>query len=105
MILLHILSSDEKQATEFVDYLMEHKLILDAVMMEKVLVREKNEKGEIQSIRKTMILGKTKALLFVDIDNRLREKYKENMPVLYSIPIVNMDWEQANELISETISI
>lgn len=103
MILIHILSKDEDQAIEIVDFLMEEKLILDAVMMEKVFRREKNSEGVIETKEQTLIMGKTKALLFVDIDKRLRSKFKEKMPALYSIPIVNMDWEQANELINETV--
>jgi len=103
MILIHIVTKEEDQAIEIVDFLMEEKLILDAVMMEKVMRREKNKNGIIESVSETLILGKTKALLFNDIDHILREKYKETMPVLYSIPIVNMDWEQVNELINETV--
>ena len=107
MILLHIISKDEKQAAEIVDFLMEHSLILDAVMMEKVMVRKKGAGGKIETHRHTIILGKTKALLFVEIDKRLRVKYpdKEMMPVLYSIPIVNMDWEQVDELMCETARV
>jgi uncharacterized protein involved in tolerance to divalent cations len=105
MILIHILSGDENQAIEIVDYLMEQKLILDSMMMERVKVRKKSNDGKINTFQQTLILGKTKSLLFVEIDNRLREKYKDSMPVLYSIPIVQMDWEQANELISQTARV
>ncbi len=35
-------------------------------------------------------------------DGLLREKYKNNVPVLYSTPIVNMDLEQSETLIEET---
>ena len=50
-------------------------------------------------------MGKTKALLFNTIDELLREKYPNNMPTLFSIPIVHMDWEQADELVKETAKI
>lgn len=93
MILLHIISDQEEQANEIVDFLIEENLILEAVLLEKVSVRKKEG-----STNQTLIMGKTKALLFNTIDSLLREKYKEKIPVIYSLPIVNMDWEQSKSL-------
>jgi hypothetical protein len=42
--------------------------------------------------------GKAKVYEKLD-DNESAEKYKDNIPVLYSVPIVNMDWEQSRILI------
>ena len=50
-------------------------------------------------------MAQTKGLLFDKIDRRLRGLYKQNMPVLYSVPIVNMDWEQADLLKAQTAKI
>lgn len=105
MIVIHIVAKGEKQAVEIVDFLVENKLILNAVMIEKAVVRSKNQEGELESITQTLIMGKTKALLFNTIDQDLREKYPSDMPVLYSVPIVNMDWEQADELVKETAKV
>jgi len=93
MILLHILSNEEDQANDIVDFLTEENLILEAVLLEKVSVRKKEGNSN-----QTLIMGKTKALLFNTIDIMLKEKYKEKMPVIYSLPIVNMDWEQSKNL-------
>ncbi|MCG8308685.1 MAG: hypothetical protein MI975_14930 [Cytophagales bacterium] len=105
MILLHVIANQEKQAIEVADFLMEQKLILDAVILEKVTVRERLKKGVFETFQNTMVMGKTKALLFPQIDRKLRKKYPENMPLLYSVPIVDMNWEQANKLISETAKV
>lgn len=105
MILLHVITSDEKQAMEIADFLINEKLILDAVVFEKVTVRKKNDEGELMTISNTLMMGKTKALLFNYIDTKLRKKYKNNMPELYSLAIVNMDWEQSNLLISKTAKV
>lgn len=43
-------------------------------------------------------MAKTKALLFNHINLLLKQKYIENMPVLYSLPVLNMEFEQANQL-------
>tara|TARA_B100000809_G_C15127922_1_gene527083 strand:+ start:144 stop:458 length:315 start_codon:yes stop_codon:yes gene_type:complete len=100
MILLHIISDDEEQAIEIANFLIEKDLILDATLLEKVSLRKKIN-NKIESLNKTLIMGKTKALLFDAINELLKEKYKENMPVMYSLPIIFMDWEQSKELANE----
>jgi hypothetical protein len=101
MILLHIISEEEQQALEIVDFLMEENLLLEAVCLEKVLVRKKNKLGNPESVKQTLIMGKTKALLFNAIAQTLQDKYQENCPVIYSVPIVQMDWEQSKQLVNE----
>jgi len=105
MILLHVLTECHNQAVEIADYLIEKKMILDAVIMEKVTTRRVDKSGKLQTVKQTLIMGKTKALLFNDIDAELRIKYPDNMPVLYSLAIVNMDWEQSNLLINNTAKV
>lgn len=104
MILLHIISDEEEQAIEITDFLIENNLILDAVLLEKVAVRKK-EKGTPKSTSQTLVMGKTKALLFSTIDQLLKEKYGSKMPIIYSTPIVHMDWEQSKELVNEVAKI
>lgn len=105
MIQLHIISDEEEQAIEIVDYLMEENLILEAVVLEKVSVRKKTSEGKPESTTKTLVMGKTKALLFNTIDQLLKDKYQEQMPIIYSMPIVHMDWEQSKELVNEVTKI
>jgi uncharacterized protein involved in tolerance to divalent cations len=105
MILLHIITDDNDQAVEIADFLIKEKLMLSAAILENISGRRRTSDDEIQSIRQTLIIGKTKALLFNTIDEHLRKKYKEHMPIIYSLPIVNMDWEQANELIQGTTKV
>jgi len=105
MIIIHIICKEESQAIEIADFLIDKKLILDAVVLDRVSIREKNRQGKFVTIRQALMMGKTKGLLFQEIDRQLRLKFVENMPVLYSVPIVDMDWEQANVLISETAKV
>ncbi len=102
MILIHIVPQNNSEADEIVDLLVERKLILNAMIHENIRVRQKGDSGKIENFNRTLIVGKTKALLFNTIDELLREKYGKNMPVLYSLAIVHMDWEQAEELVQET---
>ncbi len=105
MILLHVITGDSAQAIEIADFLVEEKLLLNPIIQEQSTGRKKMNNGGFESIPQVLLMGKTKALLFNTIDKKLREKYSDNMPILYSLPIVYMDWEQANELIEETTKI
>lgn len=105
MILVHIVTNTENQAIEIADSLIEKKLIFDAMIFEKIMIRKRVDGSSFESVKKVLAIGKTKALLFNDIDKLLREKYKDRVPDLYSLPIVNMDWQLAMELVSETTKI
>ncbi len=105
MILIHIVSNDETQANEIVDFLTIEKLVLDAVLFEKVTVRKRDKLGVLQNEQQIMIMAKTKALLFNHIDTLLQQKYSKNMPTIYSLPILNMDFNQVNELVNETAKV
>ncbi len=105
MILIHIITDNEDKAIEIADFLNEEKLILNSMILENVSIRKRLENGTSRSTDQILIMGKTKALLFNTIDKKLRKKYRNEMPILYSLPIINMDWEQADELIKETIPV
>lgn len=105
MVLIHIVTNTEEQAIEITDLLIERKLILNALLIEKANMRKRLKDGTFETHPQTLVIGKTKGLLFNDIDLLLREKYGDNMPTLYSIAIVNMDWDQADELMAETLKI
>lgn len=104
MILIHIVTESKQQADEITEFLINEKLILNAFITEDLFHRKKTGE-EISNVKSVLIMGKTKALLFNTIDELLREKYPNNMPTLFSIPIVHMDWEQADELVKETAKV
>lgn len=103
MILIHIVTSEEKQAWEMVDFLEGEKLIIDSLVINTMSRIRKNLDTSTQG--QYLILGKTKALLFDLIDKPLREKYKNNLPSIFSTPIVNMDWDQRIELKEKTAKV
>ena len=105
MVLIHIITKYPERAYEIADLLIEQKLLLDAVIDDKVFVREKHECGEFRTDVRIRLMGRTKALLFDEIDKKLRETYPDDMPLLYSVPIVHMDWEQSDQLISNTAKV
>ncbi len=105
MVLLHVITNDTNQTDEIVDQLITQKLLLSGITIEDVNVKKMGHEGNIISEKQSLIMGTTKALLFNKIDAFLRDKYPDNVPTVYSIPIVNMDWEQADQLVKETKAI
>lgn len=104
MIQLSICSNDLSQVEEIAGMLLKEKLIVSVrIYSEMRLLELKN--GEIEESKVYQMTGKTKALLFPAIDKRIRERYADNIPEIYSLAIVNMDWEQADALISETAKV
>lgn len=101
MILVHILTNDQKLGEEIADFLVTDRLVVDALITSGVK-RSRNDSGEVISETQTLIRGKTKALLFDTIDQILKKKYGSRLPTIYSVPIVHMDWEQSAELREQT---
>ncbi len=101
MILVHILTNDEQLGEEIADFLVEDRLVVDALVT-KGVKRARDLAGKVVSENQILIRGKTKALLFDTIDKILKEKYGARLPTLYSVPIVHMDWDQSAELREQT---
>jgi hypothetical protein len=98
MILIHILSSSNEQIDEIIDLLEKENLILEPIVLEKVYLRKKSQSGAFENENQYLLMAKARALLFSKIEYLLKKKYKENIPDLYSLPIVNMDWKKADQL-------
>lgn len=105
MIQLNIISKSHKQADELVQILIKKNLAINVFKIDGLISAVSNKEGINYHQGNTMITGQTKALLFNKIDQLIRSKYKKDMPLVYSLAIVNMDWEQADLLIQETIKV
>ncbi|MFS4468718.1 hypothetical protein [Maribacter sp. 2210JD10-5] len=105
MILAHIIVRDKEQAMEIASCLTRKKLILNAGISVKEVFELNKRTKKLERKEQTLIIGKTKALLFAEINNALKTKYKETMPWLYAIPIVYMDEEQTIFLRANTAKI
>jgi len=103
MILLHIGTHDENQCNEIIDFLEDEKLIVDALIIETV--RRTRKAGETKKSPYFLILAKTKALLFNSVDQLMIDNYPDNLPSIYSTPIVNMDWDQTKDLREMTAKV
>ena len=104
MIQLVIASESKEQLEEIAEYLLTNHLVI-SVDFHYDIRRIEFEKGKLNNYTIHFITGKTKSLLFTEIDLRIRDRYKDKIPEIYSHPIVDMDWELANKLKSDTEKI
>lgn len=100
MILLKISGKDEQQIEEIASLLLKERLGID-MNIERHLERLTYEDDQVVTEWVCLLTAKTKALLFPTIDHMLKEKYGNDIPEIYSVPIIHMDWEQSNQLIRD----
>ena len=105
MVLVHIISKEETQAMEIVDFLLNRELVLDAWVSEKSWHGRGSGVDSAGRDSSILIMCKTKALLFSAIDEALTEYYGEDMPLLYAVPIVYMNENQAAQLRAGTLKV
>lgn len=101
MILLRISTANEEAIEKAAHLLLSESLAID-LNLKRHAQRITLEKGKLKSEPLFILTGKTKALLFSVIEKRFRELFGNTMPELYSLPIVNMEWQQA-EVLAEKI--
>lgn len=104
MIQLVIASASKEHLEEISEFLLTNHLVI-SIDFHFDIKRVEFKNGKLEKYIIHFITGKTKSLLFSEIDKRLRNNYKENLPEIYSHPITDMDWELATRLKSETEKI
>ena len=97
MEFLRILSKDKQQILEIADLLLKERLAID-LNFKQHLSRLELQEGKLFEEQVFLLTSKTKSMLFPVIDKLIKQKYGAKMPEIYSIPIINMDWDQARDL-------
>ncbi len=97
MILLRIVSKNEKKIERIAEILLRENLAID-VNIQRELERMELLSDKLVSSKVYRLTAKTKALMFSKIDRRLNVEFLENLPEVHALPIVEMDWSQAEVL-------
>lgn len=104
MIQLRIESDNKEELKRIATHLLKNKLVID-VDLEGPIVRLLGDEAVGSTRELYRITAKTKALLFPHIDDQVRKLCPNDVPELFSIPIVHMDWEQAAMLVNEVVNV
>ncbi|MCH2234288.1 MAG: hypothetical protein MK078_08545 [Crocinitomicaceae bacterium] len=92
MIQFVLIIPEKERAEEVIDLLVGNNLVMDMITH-----------SEHESIGKRLkITGVTRAILYPQIEKLLSELFNENEHILYSLPIVNMDCNNAQMILSNT---
>lgn len=99
MIFLRILSKDESMIDLLALELLRENLVID-LTIKRHMTRVELINNELTEFPVYLLTAKTRGVLFTTIDKFIKKKYAKNMPEVYSLPIVHMDWEQADSLLN-----
>jgi uncharacterized protein involved in tolerance to divalent cations len=104
MILLRIVSKSEQKIEQIAEVLLRERLAID------VNIKRNTERAEIVNdglvtSQVHLLTAKTRAVLFDNIDKLLNEMYPNHLPEVYALPIMQMDWKQAESLTKDVKSV
>lgn len=97
MVFLRIVGKNEFVIREIAKMLLKEHLVID-VNLKLEVERLEYEAEEVKSRKVFLMTAKTKGLLFPKIDELIRQEFINSLPEIYTLPIVHMDWEQAEKL-------
>jgi len=97
MIQIRITTKDTVKIREIAEMLLNEKLVTGISIAETISMY-KNKEGEIVTIPTTLFVGRTKSSLFNTIEKLLLNKYGDEIPAIYGLPIVNIDSKHLEKL-------
>lgn len=100
MIFLRIVSSNESQIEQIAQLLLIEKMVID-VNIKRHIERALVVNGQLECSKVFLLTAKTRAILFSSIDKLVNDEFSENLPEIYALPIMEMDWKQADQLRKE----
>lgn len=101
MVLVHINCKSTEQADAVVTFLLEEKLMLNALVSQKMMYKTSLQ-GSIKADSRVLVMGTTKALLFTEINQKIVSRFPKETPLVYAMPIVYMDEKQSHVLRENT---
>ena len=97
MIFLRISGNNEQTIERIGEFLLKEKLLID-LNVKRNIERWVLFGDEIVKEKISLLTAKTKAVLFDEIDDLIRKHYPNDRLEIYSLPIVHMDWEDAQHI-------
>jgi len=104
MILAYIISSSKKEAEEIAIDLLEKKLVYSVNIIPEI-PSMRWEKDEIISIQRTIVLAKTKALLYQLIEEEVKRVQTTGTAILFSMPITQMSQDLFDHIQENTLKL
>lgn len=104
MIFLRVLSKSEMKIETIAKVLLSQNLVID-LNIKRNVERVELVNNELVSSKICLLTAKTRATLFDKIDGLLNDMFPKNLPEVYALPIMQMDWKQAENLAKDVQTI
>ncbi|QCX02222.1 hypothetical protein FGM00_19645 [Aggregatimonas sangjinii] len=75
MIWAHIITKNKTEAVQIITILVSKKLLLNAAISKKTVYHRDSKTGKLERHKQKLIIGKTKALLFNSINQKLIKRF------------------------------
>ncbi|NND87648.1 MAG: hypothetical protein HKM28_00200 [Flavobacteriaceae bacterium] len=105
MMILKFLSADKQLLADMSDFLLQERLIAQAMLGSPISVTEKSKSGKRVTTDQYELKGISKSLLFNRINEVLKKRYKERLPLMYSEPIILIDEVHRQSILDRLVKI
>jgi uncharacterized protein involved in tolerance to divalent cations len=104
MILAYIISSSKEEAENIAMDLLTKKLVYSVNIVPEI-PSMRWEKNEIISLKRTIVLAKTKALLYQEIEDEVKRVQTTGTAILFSMPITQMSQDLFDHIQENTLNV
>lgn len=104
MILAYIISNNPEEAEEIALDLLEKELVFSLNILHNVKSMRRSG-GKIVSLNRTIVLAKTKALLYKEIEKEVKRVQTSGTAIVFSMPITQMSQDLFDQIQSNTLKV
>lgn len=105
MMVLQMVAQEKNLLEEIAEGLLTNRLIVNAMISEAIIYKTISDNDQIITSSQYTLKGISKSLLFKNINTWLVQKYGEKTPLLYSEPIIMIDPDQTEQILSKLQAI
>lgn len=104
MILAYIISNSSDEAEQIATTLLEEKLVFSVNIIPGIKSM-RTENGKIVTFQRTIVLAKTKALLYVEIEKEVKRLQTTGTAIVFSMPITQMSQDLFDNIQKSTLKV
>lgn len=104
MILAYIISNSKDEAETIALDLLEKKLVYSLNLLPDVTSMQW-ENGKIAKLSRTIVLAKTKALLYKEVEDEVKRVQTSGTAIVFSMPISQMSQDLFDSIQNNTLKV
>ncbi len=104
MVTIFIITKNKESAKEIAMRILEERLAYSLNILDNVFSMRR-EKGKIVEYHETLILAKTKALLYHKVEELIKNLDADHQPLVFSFPITQMQQTLFDSIQASTLKV